>query len=317
MKVRDLFSVKHGVNLELMRCETANKSDTDTVNFVARTAENNGVVAVVKRIDGVTPHPTGIITCAAHGSVMSSFVQTKPFYSGRALYVLTPLKEMSLPEKLFYCMCLKANAYRYSYGRSAETTLRDIELPDTIPEWVYSVPIVPLKTKISHKILPFNTDDWHWFMVGDFFMVKRGRRIVKDKDYFSEKTDEYCYSVITSTQQNNGVNGYYHSYNCPENSLICCGEAAGMFTTYQPKECWVMDSARILTPKKDISLNKYTALYLSTVLCQNQYKYSYGRSPNPDDIQETMIKLPTTPDGTPDWQYMENYIKSLPYSMQI
>jgi len=317
MRVRELFSVKHGVNLELMRCEIAKSNDTDAVNFIARTTENNGVVATVKRIEGVTPHPAGTVSCAAHGSVMSSFVQPKPFYSGRALYVLTPIKEMSLSEKLYYCMCLKANAYRYDYGRSAEKTLRDIEMPDFIPEWVYSIPILPIKTKITQKMLPFNTVEWGDFHIGDFFLVRRGKRIVRDRDYYTEKTDEYCFNVITSTKQNNGTDGYYHTHNCPAGSLVCGGEAGGFFTTYQPFECWVMDRARIFTPKTGLVISKYIALYLATVFNQNQYKYSYGHTPNPDDIQETMIKLPITPDGTPDWVYMENYIKSLPYSDRI
>ena len=34
--------------------------------------------------------------------------------------------------------CLRANRYRYSYGRQANRTLRDIGLPDPsrLPEWV-------------------------------------------------------------------------------------------------------------------------------------------------------------------------------------
>jgi hypothetical protein len=34
-------------------------------------------------------------------------------------------------------------------------------------------------------------------------------------------------------------------------------------------------------------------------------------------MRETTIKLPATPEGKPDWDYMEKFIKSLPYSSQI
>ena len=30
-----------------------------------------------------------------------------------------------------------------------------------------------------------------------------------------------------------------------------------------------------------------------------------------------MIKLPITTDGDPDWQFMENYIKALPYGDRL
>jgi hypothetical protein len=31
-------------------------------------------------------------------------------------------------------------------------------------------------------------------------------------------------------------------------------------------------------------------------------------------MEESLIKLPTAADGQPDWQFMEDYIKGLPYS---
>lgn len=34
-------------------------------------------------------------------------------------------------------------------------------------------------------------------------------------------------------------------------------------------------------------------------------------------LKNETIKLPATIDGTPDWGFTENYIKSLPYSSQI
>ena len=138
MKISDLFDVKYGVNLELMTCERTSDNDINSVNFVARTSKNNGVTAVVKRIEGVEPQAAGTLSCAGGGSVLETFVQTKPYYSGRDLYVLIPKFEMTLAEKLYYCMCIKANAYKYNYGRQANKTLRDIEIPEIVPEWVAS-----------------------------------------------------------------------------------------------------------------------------------------------------------------------------------
>ena len=139
MKISDIFDVSYGINLELNKCDIT--CDKDGINFVSRTSQNNGVVAKVKRIEGKEPQPAGVLTCAGGGSVLSTFVQTEPFYSGRDLYILKPKKNMSLNEKLFYAMCIRENAYRYNYGRQANKTLKDIELPDTIPDWVNKVEI--------------------------------------------------------------------------------------------------------------------------------------------------------------------------------
>ena len=39
--------------------------------------------------------------------------------------------------------------------------------------------------------------------------------------------------------------------------------------------------------------------------------------PTMDRIKETVIKLPVDTDGNPDWQFMENYIKALPYGDRL
>lgn len=312
MKVKDLFDVKHGVNLELMHCEIADSEDTDGINFVARTGNNNGVVAFVKRIDGIEPHKAGIISCAAHGSTMSSFVQLKPFYSGRALYVLTPKKELTLQEKLYYCMCLKSNAYRYNYGRSAEKTLRDIELPDSVPGWVSKTDVKQIKTSVKKKVLPLlDTANWRGFYLDDLFSVSTS----KDKYLFESSFGKTPY--VTSSAENNAVTGFIDVVPTQEaNTLTIARNGSVGSTFYQPKPyCCSPDDIRILTPRFD--LNVYIALFIKTIIEKEKYKYAYGRKLGTKRIEKLIIKLPVTKQGVPDWTYMENYIKSLPYSDRI
>ena len=127
-KVNELFEVKYGINMELDTCIEAEPGDKDAVNFVARTESNNGVSARVKPVEGKEPQPAGLITCAGGGSVLSTFLQEEPFYSGRDLYLLIPLYPMSKLAKLFCITVIKANKYRYSYGRQANITLPYLEL---------------------------------------------------------------------------------------------------------------------------------------------------------------------------------------------
>lgn len=134
LKVSDIFEVKYGVNLELNALTQAR----DGINFVSRSAKNNGVSARVLSIPGIEPIPAGTISVAGGGSVMESFLQTDPYYSGRDLYYLTAKTPLSDQEKLYYCACLRANKYRYNYGRQANRTLKDIYIPspEDVPEWV-------------------------------------------------------------------------------------------------------------------------------------------------------------------------------------
>lgn len=134
VKLYTLFTVTYGVNLELNRMT---KSPTG-IPFVGRSERNNGVTARVLPIEGINPNPAGTLSVAGGGSVLATFLQPEPYYSGRDLFYLTARTEMTDSQKLYYCACIRANRYRYSYGRQANKTLKDLLIPamTEIPEWV-------------------------------------------------------------------------------------------------------------------------------------------------------------------------------------
>lgn len=139
-KVKDLFDVKYGINMELNACEETSMEDPEGIAFVARTAENNGVSAYVKPVPGKRPQEPGTITVAGGGSVLSTFLQNRPFYSGRDLYLLIPKDKIGTAAKLFVITALKAEKYRFNYGRQANKTLPDLNLhlpitPNGNPDW--------------------------------------------------------------------------------------------------------------------------------------------------------------------------------------
>jgi hypothetical protein len=132
----ELFDIIYGVNLELNRMVLSSTG----LPFVGRSDRNNGVTARVEKIEGVMPNPAGTISVAGGGSVLAAFLQPEPYYSGRDLFYLTPLVEMTDSQKLYYCACIRANRYRYSYGRQANKTLKSLMVPrvKSAPVWVNS-----------------------------------------------------------------------------------------------------------------------------------------------------------------------------------
>lgn len=156
-EIKDVFDVQYGINMELVNCEVVDQNSENAVNFVARTASNNGVVAKVKKIDGVQPQPAGLITCAGGGSVLSTFIQTEDFYSGRDLYLLIPKFDMSIFSKLFCCTVIEANKYRFNYGRQANKSIPNliVKLPsnsDGTPDFDYMdtfMKMLPYSDKIT------------------------------------------------------------------------------------------------------------------------------------------------------------------------
>lgn len=87
---------------------------------------------------------------------------------------------------------------------------------------------------------------------------------------------------------------------------------------YQPDPFWATDDVNVLYFRKEnkTQFNKYIALFICAVLRQEKYRYSYGRKWVLENMKSAVIKLPVK-DEKPDWSYMENYIKSLPYGDRI
>lgn len=311
MKISELFDVKYGVNLELSNCEKVDWNDDKGINFVARTSINNGVVAKVTRVDGIEPQAAGTLSCAAGGSVLSTFLQTQPYYSGRDLYVLTPKREMSLNEKLYWCMAIKMNAYRFNYGRQANKTLKDIELPDTIPAWVMGASIKPITTQIM-KPDELNIINWGYYTMDSLFRFVKGKRLTKADMVPGDL------NYLGAISENNGVREKIETdYSWEPNCITVNYNGSVGEAFYQSKPFWASDDVNVLYAKDFWEMNKYIAMFLITVIKANKYRFGYGRKWTMEKMKETVIKLPSQEDGTPDFIYMEKYMKSLPYSDRI
>lgn len=124
---------------------------------------------------------------------------------------------------------------------------------------------------------------------------------------------------ISSSSDNNGLTAYVDTpASQPANTLTIARNGSVGSTFYQPVPYAASpDDIRILVPQKGVQLNVYSGLFIKTVIEQEKFKYAYGRKLGTKRIEKLFIKLPVTDDGEPDFGYMEDYIKSLPYSDRI
>ncbi len=134
----ELFDITYGNKFDLNKMVQTDKADESGVLFISRTGKNLGFAAKVKPSKKVSPFPSGCITVALGGSILSSFVQQTPFYTAQNIAVLKPKNpQMSLAEKIFYCMCIEKNRFRYTtFGREANRTLRTLLVPNKAPSWI-------------------------------------------------------------------------------------------------------------------------------------------------------------------------------------
>lgn len=121
---------------------------------------------------------------------------------------------------------------------------------------------------------------------------------------------------ISSTERNNGIFEYVDELPTNKGNTITANRGGSVgFFFYQPMDYLATPvDVRILTPK--FELNKYIALFITTVLKREKFKFNYSRKMGTDRLKKLQIKLPSK-SGAPDWEFMESYIKSLPYSSSI
>lgn len=84
---------------------------------------------------------------------------------------------------------------------------------------------------------------------------------------------------------------------------------------YQPVPFSSTEDVHVFKPK--FELNKFRAMFLLPLFRMEKYRFNYGRKWGLARMNDSLIRLPVTPQGEPDWLFMETYIKSLPYSKSI
>lgn len=171
-----------------------------------------------------------------------------------------------------------------------------------------------------------NTTNWKEFVLGRLFVIKKGKRLT------SAEQEDGCNNYIGAIDSNNGIANHIAQAPIHKGNTISLsynGSVGEAF--YQKDPYWATDDVNALYSKYE-GFNEQIGLFIATVLRQEKYKFSYGRKWTLDNMNITIIKLPAqrNDDGTiyldtskkysddgyvPDWEWMENYIKSLHHKL--
>jgi hypothetical protein len=310
--VSNLFHVRYGHSLELNQLILTDRDSG--IAFVSRKMGDNGVSAFVQPITDLRPASAGEVTVALSGNgVLSAFVQERPFYTGYHVAILSPKNQMNKTALLYYCMCIKANHYRYSYGRQANRSLGTLLLPslNELPDWVSTANVDQFNGSDApwtpRKVALKNEESWKSYSLNSLFKIKKGKRLTKAT--MTQGTTPH----IGSIDSNNGVSGFIGQKPIHEANTITVnydGSVGEAF--YQSARFWATDAVNVLYPR--FKLTPSIAMFLIAVIRLEKYRFNYGRKWNKGRMEESLIKLPAAADGQPDWQFMEDYIKGLPYS---
>lgn len=311
-KMDDIFIFTKGKRL------TKNDMVPGKLNYLGAISENN---AVRELIEASPQHLGNCITVNYNGSVGEAFYQSEPFWATDDINVLN-LKNYALNENigLFLCTVIKKNKFKFSYGR--KWTLEQMKntiiyLPSTngkpdykfMDKYINNLKIKHIKTKNSNTLKKINLNDWKRFIIKDIFSLEIG----KSEDLYNTEPGNINY--VGRTSLNNGIQALVDANKINIGNCITLGMVGTYFPTWQENDFSCSQNILIL---RNEYLNKYTALFVNSILKENiKNKYSYNRPIQKNKFALETILLPTTFDGTVDWDYMEDFIKKLPYADKI
>lgn len=338
--VSDIFDVRYGHSLELNALPLA--SPADGIPFVSRKMGDNGISAYVAPIGGVEPAPAGDISCALGGNgVLTTHLQELPFYAGRDVAILRPKQPMTKAEILFYCLCIKSNRYRYNYGRQANKTLGGLKIPALadVPSWVNDADVEPYvgvgQAVSTASLIQSCQSAWANFRYDKVFDIKKG--YYNKKPPACEKDDEGAVPFIGASESNNGVTSYHRFSDIaeygrggereiekstvkkvfgPQAITVANNGASVGYAFYQSQQFTCSHDVNPLY-LLDREMTTEIGLFLCALISLDRYRWNYGRKWRPSRMPRSIIRLPVRPDGKPDWEYMESYVRTLPYSKTI
>lgn len=157
-----------------------------------------------------------------------------------------------------------------------------------------------------------NGGEWKEFKIGDLFEVESSKKIfhANTLSEIFETQVENSYPYVVRSTQDNGIRGYIIEdarFLNEGNSLSFAQDTFSVF--YQQKNFFTGNKVKVLKPK--FILNRQNANFFVCSFNKVLSDFSWGVCSDVNFIKNLKLTLPATPDGTPDFSYMERYICEL------
>lgn len=207
-----------------------------------------------------------------------------------------------------------------------------------IPDWQFMEDYIkslhhkPITTKVKFGLVKeLDVDNWEEFKVQDLFKLVHG----KANDGMLEEGNDCVYLGAKLNDCGFMRKCKYNEKLAHEGNCICFvtnGEGSVGYAFYKGLEDKFIATIDLVMGYADF-LTPAIGSFIATCLCLERRKYSHGRKWK-KTLPTTVIKLPIQKDSNgnpviddnhtysdngyiPDWQFMEDYINSLPYSDRI
>ena len=317
-KIGELFECNIAKSLDFGKLEKG-----DTI-FIGRTSMNNGVQG---KVDALPCEKGNCITVSMVGD-SRAFYQPKEFAASQNILVLRN-KRLNEKNGLFFVTLINSLLAKYNYSNTVkkkefinETILLPVVSENT-PDFDYMEEYMKdLETIVVNRIeelkeeksqTKIDTKSWKKFKVGELFETvnNNGKQVPTGANVPSQELKSGTVPRISVTGVNNGVVGYFdstHKNYKVYNNFISVNFLGNAF--YQENNASLGTQVHCLKLKNK-ELNKYLALFLVTIINKLTTSYSYVNQLSSTSITQLQLPLPITSEGTPDFDYMENYMKEI------
>lgn len=307
--------------------------------YIGAKRDDNGVMFFCERDDKLVQNGNCIIfICNGEGSVGFANYMDIDFI-GTTDIVAGYNNELNENIGIFLATLFSKERPKYSFGRKWKKYLKQTEvlLPvkynedntifidknsiysdkGYVPDWEFmsnyikSLHYKPLTTKNKKEYsFDLNISTWKEFTILELFNKVK---IAKSADIGNLEGGDVPF--VGRTDIDNGVQGYVTPISITKGKCITISMVGTNIALYQDADFQASQNIAILRKK---GLTKEIALFICSMInFEMRLKYSYGRTVGKTNIEQMIIKLPANTNGKPDWQFMENYIKSLPYGDRL
>ncbi len=333
------FSGKGGI-FTISRGKRLVKKDqiNGNIAYISSSKKNNGIDNYILPPDFMTIY-SNALTINNSGSVGYCFYHPYKFVASDHCTIID-IKDKNIKLNNYIALFLKpvieSMKNKYNFAREINNERLEKEkilLPvkyNKCPDWDFMKNYIKdlsknikytkeVIKKTNVQSINENKIKWKEFKLNKIFDLFLGKPIhsIEVEGIKSSSTDGIAY--ITRTAKNNGVESFVDKSVVDNNKIIkgnCITIGAeGFKAFYQDKEFITGNKVNILRNRK---LNLWNSLFINSILnLIIEEKFGYGRGAVKSRLEDLYIKLPINIDNEPDFEFMENYIKSLPYSSNL
>lgn len=324
--VGDIANIESGSNI------SSDAREKGKIPYITASFNNNGVTDFISNRESVDRN---FISVNSNGSIGYSFYHKyKSICSNdcRKLNLKTSNNEYV---SLFITNQISCQRDKYNYGYKMGTKRLQrqyIMLPVTDegePDWNFMENYIKqIETKqkenykdfaiqklknLEYKEIPkLNEKTWKASEIENFFKIYTGG------DMIISKLNPGNIPLITHSLSENGVTKYIEEqgsnikkFNC--NMTISLADRGNFGAFVQMIDFYIGTRVKALEFKIcDISINKEILMFFSNCINAQATKFNYGNNCCAN-IGKLKIMLPIKQDETPDYEYMEQYIKNVMY----